>query len=135
MKRIDYIIIILILITWGLEDSYHLFPRSFKIQPFPLSEKIVTKWRYVHDLSTYSRFIIFAICILIRKIDLHWLTKDVIKITIGLIVFSGIWYILMYGNPYYKAELWLKFIAIGAIYISIKSIQWHARRNDRVSIR
>ena len=132
MKRIDYIIIILILLTWFADDLYHLFPRSFRINPFPFSEKSVTIRRLVDDLTIHFNFIIFAVCILIRKINLHWLTKDVIKITIGLIVFSGIWYSLFYGNPFYKAELWMKFVAIGIIYIAVKSINWHAKRNDRI---
>ena len=130
MKRIDYIIIILMLITWFADDLYHLFPRNFRINPFPYSEKSVTIRRLVDDLTIHFNFIIFAICILIRKIDLHWLAKDVIKITIGLIVFSGIWYILFYGNTFYKAELWMKFVAIGIIYISIRAINWHGKRNS-----
>ena len=131
MKKIDYIIIVLMLVTWFADDLYHLFPRKSWIHPFPFSEKKVTIMRLVDDLTIHFNFIIFAICILIRKINLHWLTKDVIKITIGLIVFSGIWYGLFYGNPFYKAELWLKFVAIGIIYISIFSIRWHGKRNNR----
>lgn len=135
MKRIDYIIIILMLVTWFADDLYHLFPRNFRINPFPYSEKSVTIRRLIDDLTIHLNSIIFVVCILIRKLDLHWLTKDVARITIGLIVFSGIWYGLFYGNPFYKAELWLKFVAIGIIYLSIKAINWHGRRNDRVSNR
>jgi hypothetical protein len=76
-------------------------------------------------------FIIFAICLIIKESHVHWLVNDVIWITIGLILFSIAWYILMYGNPYYKVEIWLKFISIGAIYISIKSIIYHANRCNR----
>ncbi len=132
MKRIDYIIITLILITWLADDLYHFFPRNFRINPFPFSEKSVTIRRLVDDMTIHLNFIIFAICILIRKIELHWLTRDVIKITIGLIVFSVIWYILFYGNPFYKSELWMKFVAVAIIYLSIFSIRWHAKRNDRI---
>ena len=129
------LIIILLLVTWLIGDLYHFFPRDHIIDWFIFSESTVTIRRYIYDVSIYAQFIIFAVCILIRKTELHWLTKDVIKITIGLIVFSGIWYSLFYGNPFYKAELWLKFVAIGGIYISVKAINWHAKRNDRVSHR
>lgn len=132
MKRIDYIIISFMMFTWFLDDLYHLAPRKFWINPFPFSEKEVTAQRYIDDLTIHLNYIIFAICILIRKIKIHWLTKDVIYITIGLIVFSGIWYGLYYGNPFYKIELWLKFITIGAIYISIFSIRWHGKRDNRI---
>lgn len=135
MKRIDYIIIILMLCAWFADDLYHLFPRKSWIHPFPFSEKSVTIRRLVDDLTIHLNSIIFVLCILIRKLELHWLTKDVARITIGLIVFSGIWYSLFYGNPFYKAELWLKFVATGLIYISIFSIRWYARRNDRASHR
>ena len=132
MKRSDYLIVILLLVTWLMGDLYHFFPRDYRIDYFTFSESTVTIRRYIYDVSIYAQFIIFAVCILIRKIDLHKLTKDVIKITIGLIVFSGVWYSLFYGNPFYKAELWMKFVAIGIIYIAVKSINWHAKRNDRI---
>jgi hypothetical protein len=130
MKRSDYIVILLLVLIWFIEDLYLLFPSKYWFNPFPFSEKEVTLWRYIFDIIIYVKFAIFAICILIAK-NISWLTRDVICITIGLTVFSLVWYMLMHGNPYYRVELWLKFLTVGAIYVAVKSIQY-AKRNNRI---
>ena len=130
MKIRDYIIVILILIAWIAEDLYLLFPSDYKIQPFLFSDRMITQQRYIFDIIIYVKFSIFVSCILIKKENSHWIIFDLIWLTVGLIAFSGLWYVIMYNNPYYKIELWLKFITVGLIFFSIKSIQWHGRRNN-----
>ena len=132
MKRNDYIIIALLLFTWMLEDAHHLAPREFWIYPFPFSEKKVTIQRYIYDIIMHAKFAIFVICILMKRKSFHWLLVDVIKITLGLILFSVGWYLMMYGNPEWYAEWWIKFVSILLIYVSIKAIRYHANSNNSI---
>ncbi len=132
MKRIDWILIILIVFTWLVEDLYHLAPRSTKIFPFPFADEGLSFRWYIFEICNYVRFGTFAVCCLIiaQRFKMNWLVLDTIKMTVVLVVFSLLWFLIMYNNPFYKSEIWIKFIVVGLIYLSILSIRWHGKRNS-----
>ena len=134
MKRIDWILIILIVFTWIAEDLYHLAPRNTKIFPFPFSnEGLSFRW-YLFEICNYVRFGIFALCcfIIAKRFKMYWLVLDVIRLTIILIIFSLLWFLIMYNNPFYVSEIWIKFLVVGVIYLSILSIRY-AKHNNNIS--
>jgi hypothetical protein len=132
-----------LVLTWFIDDLYHLFPRSTKIRPFPfasidletgLKEGLNIRW-YVFEICNYLRCGIFAVIILVifNRLNVHWLLLDVIKITILLITFSLFWFLILYNNPFYSLEIWIKFLVGGFIYLSYISIRWkNGSRNSRI---
>lgn len=117
MTRNNIVIVSLIIFTWIAEDLYHLAPREYWFNPFLFSEKKVTLMRYLHDISSYLRISALAICIIILKPN--WIIKDASIIALILFSFSLFWYLIFYGNPFYKQELWVKAIVTGLIYLIV----------------
>lgn len=134
MKRIEWILIVLIVFTWLAEDLYHLAPRKTIIFPFPFTDEGLSFRWYVFEICNYVRFGIFVLlCLIIAKrSEVHLIVKDTLLITIIMIIFSLFWFLVMYNNPFYKGEWWIKIIVTILIYFSIYSIR-NAKRNTRIN--
>ena len=118
MKRVDWILAIMIISSWFIEEIYHIAPRNTKITPFVFSEETLSFRWYVFEISNYIRIIIFALCyILSAKKIMHWIVKDLMIITLIMIVFSLFWFLFFYNNPFYNNELWIKILITILIYI------------------
>ncbi len=130
MTRHDWIIISLIIFCWGAEYLYLIAPRKVMLEWIFTNAELSYRW-YIFEVTNFIRFIIFAICILIRPKKMHFITKDVLKINIIIMAFSLFWFIAFYHNPFSLSEAWIKVIITLFIYLSILSIRWHGRRNDR----
>ena len=134
MKKADWIIISLIILCWGAEYLYLLVPSGVTIEWILSDAELAFSWA-VFENTNYARFIIFAICILIRPEKMHFITKDVLIINIIMMSFSLIWFDLFYHNPFKLSVVWIKVIMTILIYFSIFSIRRHVKRNNNISVR
>ena len=132
MKRSEIIIIILLVLTWFAEDLYHLAPRKTYLDLFPFAEKTFSIRWYIDLVIIHLKFIIFVSCLMFKKHISHWILHDILTLTILLNIISLTWFVLMYNNPIYKIELYIKFIALFVIWLSIISTRWHASNDDRL---
>lgn len=129
MTKRDWIIISLITLCWGSEYLSLLAPRGVMLEWIFTDAELAYSWS-VFENTNFARFIIFAICILIRPEKMHFITKDVLIINIIMMSFSLVWFDLFYHNPFFIGELWIKLFVVSLIYLSIYSIRWHGRRNN-----
>jgi hypothetical protein len=127
----DWIIIALIIFCWGAEYLYMIAPRKVILEWIITDAELSYRW-YIFELTNFARFIIFAVCLLIRPEKLHFITKDVLIINIIMMSFSLVWFIAFYHNPFSLSVAWIKIIATIIIYISIFSIRWHGKRNGKL---
>ena len=134
MTKRDWIIISLIISCWGVEYLHMLAPRGVMLEWIFTDAELAYSWS-VFQNTNFVRFIIFAICILIRPEKMHFITKDVLIINIIMISFSLIWFDAFYHNPFSLSEIWIKIIITALIYLSIFSIRRHAKRNNNISSR
>ena len=132
MKRSEIIITILLVLTWFSEDLYHLAPRETYLDLFPLADKTFSIRWYIDLVIIHFKFIIFASCLMFKKHGSHSILHDVLTLTILLNVISLVWFVLMYNNPIYKIELYIKSISLFVILLSIISTRWHARNDGRI---
>ncbi len=134
MTRRDWIIISLIIFCWGAEYLQLLAPRGVTLEWIFSDATLAYSWG-VFENTNFVRFIIFAICILIRPEKMHFITKEVLIINIIVMSFSLIWFDLFYHNPFFLSEAWIKFLVTGLIYFSIYSIRRYAKHNNNISVR
>lgn len=132
MTRRDWIIISLIIFCWGAGYLQLLAPRGVMLEWIFTDAELAFSWG-VFENTNLVRFIIFAICILIRPEKMHPITRDVLIINIIVMSFSLIWFDLFYHNPFSLGVAWIKIIVTILIYFSIYSIRWHVRHTDRIS--
>lgn len=133
MKKSDYIIILLLMLSCGAGYLYLLFPGGVEIFPFIYSDKNIYYHWYIWLLTTNIRICILSAIILIVGIKkIHWITKDVVIISLIIVIFELLWFILYYNNPFHISEAIIKGVIATFVYLSIKSIQWHARTNNSI---
>ena len=134
MTRRDWIIISLIIFCWGAEYLQLLAPRGVTLQWILTDAELAYSWG-VFENTNLARFIIFAICILIRPEKMHFITKDVLIINIIIMSFSMVWFDLFYHNPFSLSVVWIKIIVTILIYLAIYSIRRRVRRTNSISSR
>ena len=127
----DWIIISLIIFCWGAEYLQLLAPRGMTLEWIFTDAELAFSWG-VYENTNRARFIIFAVCILIRPDKMHFITRDVLIINIIIMSFSMAWFDLFYHNPFSISVAWIKVIVTILIYFSILSIRWHGKRSNRI---
>lgn len=130
MNKANYIIGLLLVATWFIEDAYHLAPGGYRFTPFFFSEKSVTLQRYIFDIAVMLQYMIYLVCIYLAKQKLHRIIKDTIAMTIFLKSISLLWYLTKYGNQYYHSEWYVIFIVSLIIFGAIEFEKWDERNNN-----
>lgn len=131
MTKRDWIIISLIIFCWGAEYLHLLAPRGVTLEWIFSDAELKFSWA-VFENTNYARFIIFAICMLIRPEKMHFITKEVLIINLIVMSFSMIWFDLFYHNPFSLSQAVIKVIITILVYFSIYSIRRHVKRNNSI---
>jgi hypothetical protein len=133
MRTKDYIIIVLLICTWGAGYFHLLFPEHTQVQPFLYSDKVIYLHWYIFLLGTCMQLCVFPVALFLSaKRELHWITKDIVIITIIFFIFELIWFMLFYNNPFHMPAAVIKSLVVGIIFISIKSIRHRARIRNSI---
>ena len=132
MKRADYIIIISIVSCWVAEYLYLLAPRGTNINMWAFNDvELSIRW-YIYEVIMSLRFIIFASCLYFRPKKIHIITSDVLLINIIVVLFSLVWFVVFYHNPFHISEAAIKGVVVAVVYLSIRSIRY-AKHDNRIS--
>ncbi len=134
MKKVDYVIILLLIIfSGGAEYLYLLAPKGVEITPIMFSDKEIYYQWFIWLLTNNIRLIIYMAIILIsQKNKLHRITIDVVILSLIITIFEFIWLVLWYNNPFEISVEVIKLLAVIIIFVSIYSIRHlNGKHNNR----
>ncbi len=132
MKKLDYIVSILIMLSWAADYLILIAPSGIKINPFLFYDGGFSYAWYLDLLAMCSKLLILSICMfLIRGKKTHFITSEIMIINIILIIFEIVWFIGWFNNPFHIELIWIKIFTAAFVYFSIISIR-HVKRNNSI---
>lgn len=125
MRKSDYIVIILLIIFgWGAEYIFLLAPEGVKIHPFIFTDQVYRFQWFIWMINNFARLIIYvSIILLSQKKKLHWVTIDVVIISLIITIFEFIWFLIWYDDPFKISVGCIKLLAVIIIFGIIYSIR------------
>lgn len=123
----------MIAFSWAAEYLYLFAPKGIEITPIIFSNKIISYQWFIWLLTNNVRLILYMCIILAsQKNKLHSMTIDVVIISLIIVIFEFIWFVVWYNNPFKFSVIGIKFLSCAIIFGLIYSIRHlNGKHNNR----